>query len=149
MRDALTRIAENNKSYDAKEGKAEKGDAVVIDFVGTIDGEKFEGGAAEGATLVLGSGRFIPGFEDQLAGAKAGDDIEVKVTFPDDYQVETLKGKPALFDATTVKEVKSPRTPAIDEEFAKTLGAREPRRAEERGEDAAFGRSQRRRRASR
>jgi trigger factor len=119
--DALAKIAENNKAYEAKEGKAEKDDAVVIDFVGTIDGEKFEGGAAEGATLVIGSGRFIPGFEDQLIGAAAGDEIDVNVTFPEDYQVDTLKGKPAVF-ATKVKEVKAPKTPEIGEEFAKTLG---------------------------
>jgi trigger factor len=119
--DALDRIAQNNLAYDAKEGEAAKGDAVVIDFVGTIDGEKFEGGSADGATLVIGSGRFIPGFEDQLVGAKAGDAIEVKVSFPDNYQVDTLKGKPAVF-ATTVKEVKAPKTPEINEDFAKTLG---------------------------
>jgi trigger factor len=121
INDALKRIAENNKSYDAKDGKAEKDDAVVIDFVGMIDGEKFEGGSAEGQTLVIGSGRFIPGFEDQLIGTKAGDELEVKVSFPDDYQVETLKGKPAVFE-TKIKEVKAPKTPEIDEEFAKTLG---------------------------
>jgi trigger factor len=121
INDALKRIAENNKSYDAKDGKAEKDDAVVIDFIGKIDGEAFEGGSAEGQTLVIGSGRFIPGFEDQLIGAQAGDELEVKVSFPDDYQVETLKGKPAVFE-TKVKEVKSPKTPEIDEEFAKTLG---------------------------
>ncbi len=119
--DALAKIAENNKSYDVKEGKAEKDDAVVIDFVGSIDGEKFEGGSAEGATLVIGSNRFIPGFEDQLIGASAGDEIEVKVTFPEDYQVDTLKGKPAVF-ATKVKEVKAPKTPEVGEDFAKTLG---------------------------
>jgi trigger factor len=118
---ALTRIAENNKAYDTKDGAAEKDDAVVIDFVGRIDGEKFEGGSAEGTTLVIGSGRFIPGFEDQLTGKKAGDELDVNVSFPDDYPVDTLKGKPAVFE-TKVKEVKSPRTPEIDEEFAKTLG---------------------------
>ena len=86
-----------------------------------VDGEKFEGGSAEGATLVIGSGRFIPGFEDQLIGASAGDELDVKVTFPEDYQVDTLKGKPAVF-ATKVKEVKAPKTPEVGEEFAKTLG---------------------------
>lgn len=121
INDALKRIAENNKAYDAKEGAAENDDAVVIDFVGSIDGEKFEGGAAEGHTLVLGSGRFIPGFEDQLIGVKAGDEKDVNVTFPEEYQVETLKGKPAVF-AVKVHEVKSPRTPEIDDEFAKSLG---------------------------
>jgi trigger factor len=118
---ALTRLAENNKAYDPKEGKAEKDDAVVIDFVGKIDGENFDGGSAEGQTLVLGAGRFIPGFEEQIIGSQAGDDIEVKVGFPDDYPVDTLKGKPAIFEVK-VKEVKGPRTPAIDEEFAKSLG---------------------------
>ena len=118
---ALTRLAENNKAYDAKDGKAQKDDAVVIDFVGAIDGEKFDGGSAEGQTLVLGAGRFIPGFEDQLIGSQAGDELEVKVDFPADYPVDTLKGKPAVFEVK-VKEVKSPRTPDIDEEFAKTLG---------------------------
>jgi trigger factor len=121
MDTALGRIAENNKAYDAKDGVAEKDDAVVIDFVGSIDGEKFEGGAAEGATLIIGSNRFIPGFEDQLIGAKAGDDRQVNVSFPEDYPVDNLKGKPALFEVK-VKEVKSPRTPVIDEEFAKNLG---------------------------
>lgn len=119
--DALKRIAENNKAYDPKDGKAEKDDAVVIDFIGRIDGEAFEGGSAEDQTLVIGSGRFIPGFEDQLIGTRAGDELEVKVSFPDDYQVETLKGKPAVFE-TKVKEVKAPKTPEVDEEFAKTLG---------------------------
>ncbi|MBI1361489.1 MAG: trigger factor [Alphaproteobacteria bacterium] len=121
--DALKRIAENNKSYETKAdgAAAETGDAVVIDFVGKIDGEAFDGGSAEGQTIVLGDGRFIAGFEDQLIGAKAGDDVEVKVTFPEEYQVETLKGKPAVFDVK-VTEVKAPKTAEIDEEFAKSLG---------------------------
>lgn len=117
----LKRIADNNKSYDAKDGAAEKDDAVVIDFVGSIDGEKFEGGSAEGHTLVIGSGRFIPGFEEQLIGAKAGDDVKVNVTFPEDYGVDTLKGKPALFEVK-VHEVKAPKDSAVDDEFAKSLG---------------------------
>ncbi len=123
MTEALERIAESNKAYEAKEdgAKAEDGDAVVIDFLGKIDDEPFEGGAAEGHTLVLGEGRFIPGFEDQLIGAKAGDEIDVKVSFPDDYQVDTLKGKPAVFEVK-VHEVKAPKTPEIDEDFAKGLG---------------------------
>jgi trigger factor len=121
--EALQRIASNNKTYDARaEGAAaETGDALTIDFVGTLDGEKFDGGSAEGVTLVIGDGRFIPGFEEQLVGAKAGDETTVKVTFPDTYQVETLAGKPAEF-AVTVKEVKAPKTPEIDEELAKQLG---------------------------
>lgn len=118
---SLKNIAENNKAYDAKDGAAEDGDAVVIDFVGRIDGEAFEGGSAEGHTLVLGSGRFIEGFEAQLVGASAGEEKEVTVTFPEAYPVETLKGKPAVF-TVKVNEVKAPRTPEIDNEFAKQLG---------------------------
>ncbi|OYW41901.1 MAG: trigger factor [Rhodobacterales bacterium 12-64-8] len=118
---ALTGIADNNKSYDKKDGKAETGDAVVIDFVGSIDGEKFDGGAAEGQTLVIGSNRFIPGFEEQLIGASAGDDINVNVSFPETYQVPTLAGKAALFEVK-VHEVKAPKDAEINDEFAKTLG---------------------------
>ena len=120
---ALKRLAEGNKTYEAREAgaAAEKGDATVIDFLGKIDGVAFDGGAAEGQTIVLGDGRFIAGFEDQLIGAKAGDDVEVKVTFPDNYQVDTLKGKPAVFEVK-VKEVKSPKTPEMTDAFAQTLG---------------------------
>jgi trigger factor len=121
INDSLKRIADNNKTYEAKDGAAEKDDAVVIDFVGSIDGEKFDGGAAEGHTLVIGSGRFIPGFEEQLIGAKAGDDVNVNVSFPDDYGVDTLKGKAALFEVK-VHEVKAPKDSEINEEFAKSLG---------------------------
>lgn len=121
IQESLQRLADNNKAYEAKDGKAETGDAVVIDFVGSIDGEKFDGGAAEGHTLVLGSGRFIPGFEDQLVGASAGEDVKVNVNFPDDYQAENLKGKAALFEVK-VHEVKGPKDVEINDEFAKTLG---------------------------
>ena len=121
INDSLKRIAESNKSYGTKEGKAENDDQVVIDFVGSIDGEKFDGGAAEDMPLVIGSGRFIPGFEDQLIGVSAGDEVNVNVTFPEEYQVETLKGKPALFEVK-VKEVKGPKETEIGDEFAKTLG---------------------------
>lgn len=121
IQESLQRLADNNKAYETKEGKAETGDAVVIDFVGSIDGEKFDGGAAEGHTLVLGSGRFIPGFEDQLVGASAGEDVKVNVKFPDDYQAANLKGKEALFEVK-VHEVKGPKDVEINDEFAKTLG---------------------------
>jgi trigger factor len=121
INDSLKRLAENNKSYATKEGKAEKDDQVVIDFVGSIDGVKFDGGAAEDMPLVIGSGRFIPGFEDQLIGASAGDEVNVNVTFPEEYQVDTLKGKPALFEVK-VKEVKGPKETEIGDEFAATLG---------------------------
>ena len=83
--------------------KAKDGDLVVIDFLGKIDGEPFEGGAATDAELVIGSGRFIPGFEEQLIGAKPGAKVTVKVSFPDDYQVDTLKGKAAEFDVESRK----------------------------------------------
>lgn len=121
--ESLTRIAESNKAYDAREegAAAEKGDAVVIDFVGRIDGEAFEGGSAEGHTLVLGEGRFIEGFEDQLIGVKAGEAKDVNVTFPEAYPVATLAGKPAVFEVK-INEVKAPRTPEINEEFATSLG---------------------------
>ena len=121
VQESLQRLADNNKAYEAKEGKAENGDAVVIDFVGSIDGEKFDGGAAEGHTLVLGSGRFIPGFEEQLIGASAGEDVKVNVKFPDEYQAENLKGKDALFEVK-IHEVKVPKDVEINDEFAKTLG---------------------------
>ncbi len=123
MTEALQRIAESNKAYESKgdDALAVEGDAVVIDFVGKIDGEAFEGGSAEGHTLVLGDGRFIPGFEDQLIGVKAGDEKDVNVSFPEDYQVDTLKGKPAVFEVK-VHEVKAPKTPELDDEFAQSLG---------------------------
>ena len=103
-----------------KEGAAENGDTVVIDFVGSVDGVEFDGGKGENHSLELGSGQFIPGFEDQLVGAKAGDEVEVKVTFPEDYQAEDLSGKEAKF-VTTIHEVKAKEVPALDDELAKDL----------------------------
>jgi trigger factor len=120
----LKEIADQNRTYETKTGKAVKaaeGDMVVTDFVGRIDGEVFEGGSANDAEIVIGSGRFIPGFEDQLKGAKAGATVTVGVTFPDDYGVDTLRGKPAEFEVQ-VKEIKAPKTAEIDDEFAKSLG---------------------------
>jgi len=121
--EAIKRLAEQSRTYSARaEGEAaEKDDTVLIDFVGSIDSEEFEGGKAEGFNLVLGSGSLIPGFEDQLIGAKAGEARDVKVTFPADYGAEKLAGKDAVF-AVTVKEVKKPDEVAIDDEFAKTIG---------------------------
>jgi trigger factor len=121
--DALKRIAEQQKTYEtAEEGhEAQDGDAVVIDFVGKRDGEPFEGGAAEDYQLVLGSGSLIPGFEEQLVGAKAGDNREVKVSFPEDYHSADLAGQEAVFDVT-VKEVKTAGEVAIDDELAKQMG---------------------------
>ncbi len=119
----LTQIAEANPKFDkrAKTAKARKDDAVVIDFLGKLDGEPFEGGAAEDHTLVLGSNSFIPGFEDQLIGVKAGDETDVNVTFPENYQAENLAGQEAVFEVK-VHEVRAPKTPDIDDDFAKGLG---------------------------
>ena len=103
-----------------KEGAAENGDTVVIDFVGSVDGVEFDGGKGENHSLELGSGQFIPGFEDQLVGAKAGDEVEVKVTFPEDYQATDLAGKAAVF-VTKVNEVKAKVVPALDDELANDL----------------------------
>ncbi|QFU08240.1 Trigger factor [Rhodobacteraceae bacterium THAF1] len=120
--DALKSLAENAKAYEAKDGASEDGDQVVIDFVGSVDGEEFEGGKAEDYPLVLGSNSFIPGFEEQLVGVTAGDEKEVKVSFPEDYQAAHLAGKEASF-ACTIKEVKAPKAAEIDDEMAKNYGA--------------------------
>lgn len=119
----VAKLGEGQKSYKkkAKTAKAKKGDAVLIDFVGTVDGVAFDGGAMEGHQLVIGSGSFIPGFEDQLVGAKAGDELDVKVTFPDPYQAEDLAGKDAVF-ATKVIEVQGEKDAVIDDEFAQKFG---------------------------
>jgi len=121
--EALKRIVEQQRNFEPKpEGAAaEPGDAVTIDFQGKIGGEAFEGGTAQDFDLTLGSGQFIPGFEDQLLAAKVGDERTVVVTFPADYGSEKLAGKAAEF-AVKVKAVKAPRETAIDEEFAKNLG---------------------------
>ncbi|GAJ25367.1 cell division trigger factor [Liquorilactobacillus sucicola DSM 21376 = JCM 15457] len=99
---------------------AKKGDTVIIDFEGKIDGDPFEGGKAENHSLELGSNSFIPGFEDQLIGHKADDEVAVKVTFPDDYQAEELRGKEAIFDVT-IHEVKEKQLPELDDDFAKDI----------------------------
>jgi trigger factor len=119
----VAKIASGSKSFtDAKKGKkAETGDQLIIDFVGKLDGVEFEGGKAEDAALEIGSGRFIPGFEEQLVGAKAGDEKTITVTFPADYPADNLKGKDAQFDIT-VKAVKVPGETKIDDDFAKNLG---------------------------
>jgi trigger factor len=119
----LQRLATNRKSYSdaAKSKKAAAGDQVVIDFVGRIDGEPFEGGRAEDFALVLGSGMMIPGFEEGIVGAKAGDTRTVEATFPEGYQVGELSGKKAEFEVT-VKAVKVEGETKVDEEFAKSLG---------------------------
>ena len=123
IEEALQGIAGQNKSYKdaAKSKKAADGDQLIIDFLGKLDGEPFEGGAAEDAPLVLGSGTFIPGFEEQLVGVKTGDEKVITVTFPENYQAEHLAGKDATFDIT-VKQVKVETETKIDDDFAKNLG---------------------------
>lgn len=122
--EAVDELASQNTSYEDKGGKTPKaadGDQLIIDFVGKIDGEAFEGGSAQDAPLVIGSGRFIPGFEDQLKGAKSGDETQVKVTFPADYGAAHLAGKDAVFDVT-VKAIKAPKASKADDDFAKAIG---------------------------
>ncbi len=116
----LTNAQNNLAELVVKESAAENGDTVVIDFVGSIDGVEFEGGKGSNHSLELGSGQFIPGFEEQLVGTKAGDEVEVKVTFPENYQAEDLAGKEAIF-ATKVNEVKAKELPELDDELAKDI----------------------------
>ncbi|MBV8684700.1 MAG: trigger factor [Caulobacteraceae bacterium] len=122
--EAMERLVTESRTFEPRTGKkaaAQDGDQVLIDFVGRIDGEAFEGGTANDAELVLGSGQFIPGFEEQLVGTKAGDSREVTVTFPADYQVDRLKGKEAIF-AVEVKEVRAPKAAEANDELAKSVG---------------------------
>jgi trigger factor len=120
---ALAEVVAQNRTFEAREDgeAAQDGDQLLVDFVGRIDGEAFEGGSATDAAIVLGSGQFIPGFEEQLVGAKAGEERTVDVSFPDDYQVDRLKGKPAAFEVT-VKEVRAPRAAQADDALAERLG---------------------------
>ncbi|MGG2952968.1 trigger factor [Geobacillus stearothermophilus] len=117
----LKRLQENYAELVVKEdGTVENGDTVVIDFEGFVDGEPFEGGKAENYSLEIGSGTFIPGFEEQLVGMKAGEEKEIQVTFPEEYHAEQLAGKPATFKVK-VHEVKAKQLPALDDEFAKDV----------------------------
>jgi trigger factor len=118
---SIDRIRAANLRYKPKDGVAETGDRLIIDFTGTIDGTPFEGGATEDAPIVLGSGNFIPGFEEGLTSVRAGEEREVEAIFPDGYPEASLAGKSARF-AVKVKEVGAPETPQLDEEFAKSLG---------------------------
>ncbi len=122
--EALKELSSQAKSYEDKKGKTVKaadGDQLTIDFLGKIDGEAFDGGAATDADLVIGSGRFIPGFEEQLKGAKVGEEKTIEVTFPEEYQAKHLAGKAATFDVT-VKAIKAEVESKIDDEFAKRIG---------------------------
>ena len=124
IEEALGNLAETAQDFKARKAgsKAKDGDQVVMDFVGKVDGEAFEGGSAEDYPLVLGSNSFIPGFEEQLVGVKAGEEKAATVSFPDDYQAEHLAGKEAVFDCS-IKEVKEPVAAEINDEMAKKFGA--------------------------
>jgi trigger factor len=145
----VERLREALASLEPVEREAQNGDFLVLDYTGYIDGEPFEGGEGRGQTVELGSGRLIPGFEEQLVGAKPGEDRELKVKFPDDYGAEELAGKEATFE-TTVKEVREKRLPELDDEFALQAGGfdtldelreditRRLREADERAVDREF-----------
>ena len=122
--EALANLAETAQDFeDRKKGtKSKDGDQVTIDFLGKVDGEAFEGGAAEDYPLVLGSNSFIPGFEAQLVGVKVGEEVEVNVTFPAEYGAENLAGKDAVFECK-IKAVKAPKPAEINDELAKKFGA--------------------------
>ena len=122
--ETLGSLAENAQDFESRKAgtKAKDGDQIVMDFVGKVDGEAFEGGSAEDYPLVLGSNSFIPGFEEQLVGSKSGEEKDVTVSFPEDYQAEHLAGKEAVF-ACTIKDVKKPVPAKIDDELAKKYGA--------------------------
>lgn len=121
VQQGIEKLAESSIFYKKKDGPAENGDQVTIDFVGKIDGETFDGGEAQDAPLVLGQNTFIPGFEDGLIGSQAGEERLLDVTFPEDYPADRLAGKPAVFEVK-VKEVAAPQKAAIDDAFAKTMG---------------------------
>jgi len=124
VKEALDNLAASPQAvtFEEKKGAAKDGDQVVFDFVGKVDGEAFEGGTAEDYPLVLGSNSFIPGFEDGLLKVKAGDEKDVTVTFPAEYQAEHLAGKEAVFSCK-IKEVRGAKTPTMDDELAKKFGA--------------------------
>ena len=116
----IDKVAQRNARQVPVEREAQNGDVVIFDFEGFTDGKPFEGGKAEEYSLELGSGMFIPGFEDQIVGHKAGDEFDVNVTFPEQYQAEELAGKPAVFKCK-LHEVKMIEKPALDDEFAKDV----------------------------
>ena len=119
VEEALEGTLKDNASLIVKEGAAELGNVVVMDFVGRINGEAFDGGSAQNHELELGSHQFIPGFEEQLVGHKAGEKVDVNVTFPENY-TDALKGKPAVFECT-IHEVKEKKLPELNDEFVKEL----------------------------
>jgi len=119
----VQRVFRQNRGYESKgdDGVVEEGDNLGLSFVGKIDGEPFEGGTSDHAHLIVGSGEFIPGFEEQLVGMKKGETREIKVTFPQDYQNEDLAGKEATFDVT-VLHIDAPSAGELNDEFAQRLG---------------------------
>ncbi len=123
---AIRYVAESRKETAKVEEdrSTKKGDFAVIDFVGSVNGEEFKGGKGSNYPLELGSGSFIPGFEDQLIGKKVGDKVDVKVTFPENYHAKDLAGKDAVF-AVEIKEIREPKPVVIDDEFAKSLGEKD------------------------
>ena len=121
INEQVERVADSARTFEPKKGKAEKGDRVTFDYLGKIDGEAFEGGAAEDSDLVLGSNQFIPGFEDQLIGVKEGDETTITVTFPEQYAATHLAGREATFDIK-VKSVAKPGKLEINDDVAKQLG---------------------------
>ncbi|MCP4317210.1 MAG: trigger factor [Hyphomicrobiales bacterium] len=130
VEEQVNRVADSARTYETKKGKAADGDRVTMDYLGKVDGEPFEGGADNDSNLVIGSGSFIPGFEEQLVGLKAGDEKTITVKFPEDYQAAHLAGKEAIFEVT-VKEVAKPGDLVIDDELAKTLGLESAERLRE------------------
>lgn len=126
VEDMINRLREQRMAWKPANGnkKANEGEQVIIDFVGKIDGEVFEGGSAENVPLVLGSGRMIPGFEDGIIGMKKGEEKQIEVTFPEDYHADSLKGKTATFDIT-LHSVSTKQLPEIDEEFVQSFGVEE------------------------
>ncbi|MGF9691622.1 trigger factor [Rhizobium sp. 0TCS1.26] len=121
VNEQILKIADSARTFETKDGEAASGDRVTMNYLGKVDGEAFDGGAAEDAELVIGSNRFIPGFEDQLVGVKAGDEKTITVTFPADYPAANLSGKEATFDIT-VKEVAAPAEVELNDELASKLG---------------------------
>ncbi|WP_439110807.1 trigger factor [Lentibacter sp.] len=124
VEEALKSLAETAQNFESRKkgSKSKDGDQVVIDFLGKVDGVAFDGGAAEDYPLVLGSNSFIPGFEEQLVGVKAGDEKNVEVSFPEEYQAENLAGKAAVFECV-IKDVKEPKAAELNDELATKFGA--------------------------
>lgn len=120
----IENLQKQRQTFETKDGELGDGDEATFDFEGSIDGEKFEGGSAENFRLIIGSGQMIPGFEDGMKGMKAGEERAIKVTFPEDYQAENLKGKEADFKIT-LKEVKEAKLPELNDEFFELFGVTE------------------------